>query len=623
MARRTLLVSALALLVALQAPLAPAVAPLAGPDSCAADGDAGDASGEPIAAPAACVGSVSLWDVADRYAFAAARGERVDVLVAADVGMDVRACVQGPEGAHLGCRDATDEGATFAFAAFADGAYTLGIVRASSPAAGYRFELAVTDAPPQDDCGTGGDAANLESFAAMLTLPVECAGSLGAGGIDGEDWYAFEVSGGPRLVAGITPAAGLAASVCLRAPGATYMSCGANAVSVLNPAAGLWRLRVRASGEGAYGLSAGIQEPHGQDDCGTGGDVGGTLDTALAVTTPFSCAGTLAHNAGDLHDFYRFTAAIGERINATLVSADWKQICILGASGAHVEGGCADSGQTAGHTVLAPGTYYVRVYSWSTASPAYTLSLDVLTPEAPWQSDCGEEGDAGNHPAVARVLPEGACEAHLGHDWEDPEDWYAFDAVQGAATRVLVEPLTEGDADLCVYRADAETLLGCSARPAGSSDAVVFSAEESGTHLMRVVSFAGTPAYRVRVESSFTQDDCGSGRDAGLREGAVRAPGSVVVCHGALPVAERDVADAYLVRAEAGQTVAAALVNGPLFDYDLCLYAPGEEAATVCAASRFWTAERVSHVAHVAGDWRVAVHLRSGAGEYDLALGVA
>lgn len=624
MARRTLLVPLallVAILVALQTPLAPAAVPaLPAEDSCAADGDASDVSSapEPLESPAVCSGTVTVLDAADHYGFEATAGKRVDIALSASEDA-YQACAFGPEMTGWGCRTVTGS-SRLVFTALDSGPHRLSILRGASATAGYGFALAVAEPPAQDDCGSGRDAGDVARAPLAATLPIVCEGAF-VDAYDTHDWYAFDVVGSASLRLAVSSTSGAGASACLVRPSGAIGPCTSSTALVINPEPGIWKLSLRptpAGQAGGYALAVEVLPASAQDDCGSGRDAGLDAATAVRLTLPADCSGLMGMPY-DSGDGYLIHAEAGELLDVALSTSTPRSLCLRGPEGI-VQ--CDWGSGAISHLVRDAGDHLLTVFAGSAGNASYALTVRATVPSAPGQADCGAAGDAGNLARWARAFSAASCEGALGTLHEDPEDWYLLEGHLGHAMTLRLAMLG-GDADLCVYEPDGRTVLACSQKPGEEDDVVTFTSDGPGPHLVQVRPYAGAPSYALTLTVAATQDDCGSGRDAGRLAGAVRLEGPTTRCRGALPAEERDTADAYVVRVEQGQTLAASLAGTPLFDFDLCLYAPDATTPTACSASRSPTVERLVHPAEVAGDWRVVVTRMNGTGAYDLVVAVS
>jgi len=237
----------------------------------------------------------------------------------------------------------------------------------------------------QNDCGTGGDAGGSHASASSISLPQsDCSASLPSGD---EDWYQFSVTSGQAIDASMTPNAISDFDICIYNPSGTLVAgCTTGSAAMTDSlthtasTTGNYRLRVKiGSGSGSYTMAVLAGAP-AQNDCGTGGDAGGSHAAASLILLPQSdCSGSLVMPT-DWEDWYQFPVISGEVISASMTpnaSSDF-DVCLYDPIGNQVRCSTAGTGSTESisHTALASGNWRFRVYIWS-GTGSYTMSVSA------------------------------------------------------------------------------------------------------------------------------------------------------------------------------------------------------------------------------------------------------
>lgn len=145
----------------------------------------------PLAHPADCSGTVHKLDKEDHYAVTLAGDADVTMSISADGG-STYLCALRPDGAFHRC---VQGGETRVHASRYPGTWTFFVLLwAHGPSSNYTIGLRdAPPAPPQDDCGSGGDASDFAAAPTSIIAPIRCEGILEAAYFDSVDHYDFAV----------------------------------------------------------------------------------------------------------------------------------------------------------------------------------------------------------------------------------------------------------------------------------------------------------------------------------------------------------------------------------------------------------------------------------------------
>lgn len=361
-----------------------------------------------------------------------------------------------------------------------------------------------------------------------------------------------------------------------------------------------------------------ISAPGPEDDCGTGGDVGGWEDPAR-LDLPAECEGELR----DLEDEYVFRVPAlhtlvvrvelvsppeGASVYAC-IAEDTEDVERWYASARCVRATAEPALLTTAlveeldYSLFLYGSYGEDVgYAFSASSHGWVLG-----------PDCGTETDAPDAAdgALAVALG-GACGGFL-NPADDLADVYHLALAPGEAALVRLAPNAEADFDLCVYDSpDLARPIGCSIHPSGLEDVVFVSPGVGGEFWIRVEWWDGAEAYDLAVLHAPPADDCGTGADGGSawRSVPVAAP---LACDGAVDRANGDRWDLYAFDVQQGGIRVS--LHIPYGDAYLCIFAPGESWSTRCLIGEDLS---FAYMTAVHGTWRVGVVHNGGAGSYHL-----
>ncbi|MEM2878929.1 MAG: pre-peptidase C-terminal domain-containing protein, partial [Candidatus Hadarchaeales archaeon] len=211
------------------------------------------------------------------------------------------------------------------------------------------------------------------------------------------------------------------------------------------------------------------------------------------------------------------------------------------------------------------GYHYIRVYLYE-GSGIYSMTVTVAGGAT--QNDMGTGGDAGNYLSNATAILAGSGTGYI--DSTDTDDYYKVNLIAGQTISVSMTPPTGSDFDLSLYDASQwevdSSLLGGS-----QTDMVSYTATSSGYHYIRVYLYEGSGIYSmtVTVAGGATQNDAGSGQDAGdtFAQAITVQSGSYT---GFVDSTDKD--DYYRVSLAGGQIIVVSLSPPLGSDFDLYLY---------------------------------------------------
>lgn len=419
------------------------------------------------------------------------------------------------------------------------------------------------------------------------------------------------------------------------------------------------------------------------DDLHTGTDAGGTAATAMPITEGVHSA---AFSAGDGQDVFRFDAAQGQRIIATVKPAERTKLhinpppappaLVQEKPNARLTLRDPNGAVAAQSSILLAGSDPQKVeinaylpYDGTTApwtlhverpggSPDgfYTIELSILPVHLLDQDDAGQPGDASDACAGARSVAlapaageaEGAVFAGVIRD-ADPADFYAVDATAGRVLSVTLKPdeLIDGAAfSLHLYRPGSpggtanctvqEPLslsTALSQAKAGPSVAVALPVLVSGTYVIEVRRVIGVANYTVSVAHTNPQPtapgaDAGSGLDAPDSCSPLSTPLASGLYQGTMiDLPSQDVEDWYSITISPGQDFTVVMKPSDPSDFDLALF---DNACNPVPPDSLTlnglplSAPETAHVTNGGGTYRLRVTRdpSGGAGNYLLAVAV-
>jgi hypothetical protein len=255
------------------------------------------------------------------------------------------------------------------------------------PAGDYAVNIFAVDPEPTEylvvmsaEPAASGDGNDTQETASALAIPGEVDGEVGEGS-DGFDYYKFSLTESSEVSLLMS---GLDRNVDLKLFDASGSSKGASEKSgrrsekisaELTP--GDYYVAVEAkSGRSDYTLVANADAITGDPD--------GTIDTATdlgAVGDPLvnPVKDKINDSKGDNSDFYKISAAGGDRLIATLDNLNGNaDLLLLDASGTEIAGtpSSGTDGEVINYTFADPGDYYLQVVAGASGvQTSYTLNL--------------------------------------------------------------------------------------------------------------------------------------------------------------------------------------------------------------------------------------------------------
>lgn len=482
--------------------------------SCEPAGDAGGdtSTAAPLAWPTTCEGVLAKVEGADveydLYAISITTPTYLVVTLDVPEGFDLQLCLfsewESACSTFSGSWDERVEHAVTNGTWWVD-TWTYG------PNATYTLDIAAgTPPPPQDDCGSGGDASDSGGAPTPLAYPATCIGRI-------ERWdtdvYAVELAAGESFEAHMVPNAFGDFDLCVFGPTREVYDCSfsdgpglPDRVLVLTDEPGSWTIVVDWwAGSGPYTLDVQpTSPPLPQDDCGTGGDASWRRSSPTPVAIPLECQGTL----GDFDAFDWFSIELGEEDHFDLQfsPAEGTQMDVCIATPRAYLSSCGDLYDDAPRSLLGggeAGRWIIVVYP---AGQRGAYELDLVTVERPTQSDCLSGADAGDYEDLATLVTLGTTCTGLAHDL-DRRDWYVANV---PADSWISATITFDDASpswVCVYtglgRCDTDGRAVAQSIHGGE---VTFMVYYIGSATGYTIAFEIAPLPPV-------QSDCGTGRD--------------------------------------------------------------------------------------------------------------
>ncbi|MFO0806899.1 MAG: pre-peptidase C-terminal domain-containing protein [Gemmataceae bacterium] len=199
------------------------------------------------------------------------------------------------------------------------------------------------------------------------------------------------------------------------------------------------------------------------------------------------------HNASDV-DFYRFTTANAGAANVSINfthSVGDLDMVVYGSDGTTIVGssGGTTNTESVNFTSAAGGTYYVKVYGYSSATGAYTMRISPPTGPAPDALEANNSAAAATDLGTVGSARRDSLSIHTATD----EDWFKFTlaspGVTGNNVRITFTHAS-GDLDMVLFRADGTTVVGSST---GTSDAeeISLAGLAAGQYFLKVYGYAG------------------------------------------------------------------------------------------------------------------------------------
>jgi subtilisin family serine protease len=309
------------------------------------------------------------------------------------------------------------------------------------------------------------------------------------GSADTNDYYRFSLGGTSNLNLSLTGLTADADIQLLNSAGTVIRSSTAGGSSsefiTQQLAAGTYYVRVYPfSSNSTYynlGLSAIPVVPPDY--------AGNTLGTARAVTLSSSTT-TFQDWVGsaDTNDYYRFSLGGSSNLNLSLtgLTAD-ADVQLLNSAGTVIRSSTAGGSSSEFITQqLAAGTYYVRVYPFSSNSTYYNLGLSAIPVVPP--------DYAGNTLGTARAVTLSSSTTTF-QDWvgsADTNDYYRFSLGGSSNLNLSLTGLT-ADADVQLLNSAGTVIRSSTA--GGSSSEFITQQLAAGTYYVRVYPFSSNSTY--------------------------------------------------------------------------------------------------------------------------------
>ena len=356
-----------------------------------------------------------------------------------------------------------------------------------------------------------------------------------------------------------------------------------------------------------------------QNDMGAGGDAGNTFDTATLINAG---SGTGYLDSTDEVDYYKISVSVGQSISVSMMSpsdsdfdlrlydSNQTQVDYSNSSGSVTD--------TVTYTATTSGYFYVKVYLWS-GSGTYSMVVTIIGGEVTTQNDMGTGGDAGNSLSVATQIA--ANTSGTGYlDSTDTADYYKVSVTSGQTVSVSMTPPSGSDFDLKLYDAN-QSQVDSSTLGGSQTDSVEAIASSTGYYYIHVEQWSGSGSYSlaVTVTGGATQDDMGTGTDAGNSLSV--ATQIAANTSGMGYINETDTADYYKVSVTSGQTISVSMTPPSSSDFDLKLYDTNQSQVDSSTLGGSQT-DTVEGTTTSSGYFYIYVYRWSGSGIYSMTVTV-
>ncbi|MGQ0536433.1 MAG: pre-peptidase C-terminal domain-containing protein [Methanobacteriota archaeon] len=302
----------------------------------------------------------------DYYSFSASSGQQIQVTMAPQSGKDLDLYLYNPSGTLKG--QSTNGGGaseSITFTADSTGSWRFAVVSYTSAEAQGRYTYTLSVGTPNDlGSVTITSVPSTVSPGAGFSV---CWDVTGSGTISHTGVHHGTSSG--SYPSHTTAQSGTApANFC---------------ASLTAPSSGSVYLRAHAQGpnDDLTSSEARVEVVVAQNDCGSGGDAGGSHSSAYGVgTPPRSCGGTITPT--DIEDWYKFPITIGETITISMTPASGQDfdLCLYNPSGTQV-GTCSTAGSGSTDTVSATATvggdWRAKIYYYGGGGGAYSFSVSA------------------------------------------------------------------------------------------------------------------------------------------------------------------------------------------------------------------------------------------------------
>jgi len=344
-------------------------------------------------------------------------------------------------------------------------------------------------------------------------------------------------------------------------------------------------------------------------------DAGDSLSQALEISPG---TGTGYVDSMDVADCYKVSVSSGQTVSVSLMppsGADF-DLYLYDTNQSYLDSSTLGGSQidTVEGTAAASGYFYIYVEQYS-GSGIYSLTVTVAGGTA--QDDFGTGADAGNSLTAATAIAPGSDMGYL--DSTDTEDYYKVSVSSGQTISVDVTPPLGSDFDLTLYDMN-QTQIDSSSLGGSQTDAVEGTASESGYFYIKVYQYSGSGIYSmtVTVTGGATQDDMGTGTDAG---NSLSAATAIPAGTGTGYLNSTDTDDYYKVNLQSGQTIEVSLTPPSGSDFDLELYDPSQFEVDSSTLGGSQT-DIVTHTATSTGYFYIRSYRYSGEGIYSLTVTV-
>ncbi|MFW3147146.1 MAG: fibronectin type III domain-containing protein [Thermoplasmatota archaeon] len=271
-----------------------------------------------------------------------------------------------------------------------------------------------------------------------------------------------------------------------------------------------WYIHVEYYGVGTYEFELTITT---QDDGGTGGDAGGSQETAIGIS-PGTSIGHINNSGGSLdeEDWYKFQAGEGDMIflEFTSYSEYYLIYCYLldpmnnslidleSLEGDSSTGDYFTSGETN------PGWYYVRIEAYGTGD--YDFDLVVQK-----QNDAESGNDAEGEQNDNITIDQGSFRGALGD--LDEADTFRTPMLNSMVIEVNFTSETQGTQHLFLYD-NNWTLLSSGPSSSSESFMIVYCLQETYGGIWGYVHIDGDKGNYSFSLNTWVQNDAGTGQDA-------------------------------------------------------------------------------------------------------------
>jgi hypothetical protein len=351
-----------------------------------------------------------------------------------------------------------------------------------------------------------------------------------------------------------------------------------------------------------------------QNDMGTGGDAGNSISTATTISAG---TGTGYLDSTDGDDYFKIAVSSGQIVTVSMTppsDSDF-DLYIYDTNQSQVDSSTLGGSQTdtVEATASASGYFYIYVYHYS-GTGTYSMTVTV-TGGGATQNDMGTGTDAGNSIGAATTIVAGSGTGYI--DSTDTADYYKVSVSSGQTVRATMTPPSGSDFDLKLYDTN-QSQVASSTLGGSSTDTVTGTTTTSGYFYIYVYRYSGSGTYSmtVTVTGGATQNDMGTGGDAGNSIGAAT---TITAGSGTGYIDSMDTADYYKVSVTSGQTISASMTPPSGSDFDLKLYDTNQSQVDSSTLGGSQT-DTVEATASASGYFYIYVYRYSGSGIYSMTI---